>query len=233
MSLVLMGGVAVLSGSLLVVANKYLRLKKNLRNLEENYQRDSMYAKIYPIKRVLLRYHKLMEPHEFKDVGHQQARFRGIEGAIQSSERLKNILEEHAKDFVHKTNIPSLLAHHHKFLEALSECNDVVKSQLQETPKPSQRPPCPSDLDRKMWYLRRSLDEYDNCLHHYDVEKCLSKMREIMELIRYHDPSVLAKPVVWEALIRNEHFLVELVNLLPEPLQKGTRTDAPMIQPPG
>lgn len=229
----LMGCTVVLGAGLIYTGSKLYHFKEKTRRLEETCHRESLYAKIYPIKRVLLRYHKLMEPHEFRDVAHQQARFIGIHGALKSSERLQGMLEKECGDATNKKEVKKLLCHHEAFLKALSERNDVVKGQLQEVPEPSHRPPSPNDLERKMWYLRRSLDEYDGCLYKYNVEKCLVEMREIIEMLRFYEPEVLVKPIVWEALMRNEHFLVELINLLPESRQKGIRTDAAMLQAAG
>lgn len=239
MSLML-GISAGLGVGLLYTGTKMLKYKEKASKAVENCQRESLYGKIYPIKRVLLRYHKLMEPHEFFDVAHQQARFRGIKGAIGTSERLidllKNELNEielERQEVISRTSVFYLLGYHNGFLTALSERNSIVKAKLQEIPKPSHRPPSPNDLERKMGYLRDALDDYDNCLYKFDVEKCLAEMREIMEILRFYAPDILVKPVIWEALIRSEHFLVELVNLLPENLQKGIRTDAVMLEAAG
>lgn len=229
----LIGTTTVLGVGLAYAGTKLYQVKKEKEVLAEAVERESLYAKVYPIKRVLLRYHKLMEPHEFRGVAHQKARFGGIYGAIQSSERLKAILEEEADEVISKTNLRHLLSYHSDFLHELSERNDLVKRQLQEVPRPSHRPPSPNDLGRKMEYLRRSLDEYDNCLYKFDVEKCLAEMREIAEILRFYAPEVLVKPEVWEVIVRNEHFLIELVHLLPESCQKGTRTDAVMLQSAG
>lgn len=228
-----LGCTVFLGAGLIYATTKIRHLKNKIERLDASLQREILYAKIYPIKRVLLRYHRLMEPHEFHDVAHQQARFRGIQGAIQSAQRLADILEAESTDVLEKTNLRDLLSYHRDFLGALSEANDLVKEQIQEIPQPSHRPPSPNDLERKMGYLRCALDEYDACLHQFNVEKSLSEMREVMETLRFYAPLVLVKPVVWEALIRNEHFLIELVNLLPEQCQKGTRTDAVMLQPAG
>lgn len=225
----LIGLTTVLGAGLIYAGAKLHYAKKNTKDLEEAIYRESLYAKVHPIKRVLLRYHRLMEPHEFRDVSIQQAKFGGIQGAIEYSRKLKNILKEEGGEVLTKTTILGLVHHHETFFEALSERNKVVKRQLQEVPRPSSRPPSPSDLDRKMEYLRRSVDEYDNCLYKYNVEKCLAEMREVAEILRFHAPEVLVKASVWEAIVRNEHFLIELVNLLPENCQKGIRTDATML----
>lgn len=229
----LLGTTIVLGAGLIYTTAKIQHFKERANTLTEEKERESVYAGLYPIKRVLLRYHKLMEPHEFMDVAHQQARFRGIHGAIQAMDRLKGLLEAECPEVGKKTNILYLVNHHREFLHALSEKNDLVKRKLQEMPTPSERPPSPSDLLIKKGYLRSALDEYDKCLYKFDVEKCLLEVREIMEILRFYAPEVLVKPAVWEVLVRNEHFLIELVNLLPETCQKGLRTDAIMLESAG
>lgn len=219
-----------LGAGLAYTASKIAHLKKRQRVLLDDLERQSIYSEIYPIKRVLRRYHKLMEPQEFIDVAHQQARFRGIQGAIQSANRLKALIESEWVEALDKTNILHLLNYHRDFLEELEDHNNDAKEILREIPVISERPPCPQDLERKKQTLRRALDEYDHCLYKFNVEKCLAEMREVMEVLRFHAPEVLVKPEVWEALIRNEHFLIELVNLLPEKCQKGLRTDAAMFE---
>ena len=213
----------------------WLKARKYKFEAEKNgidCKRESLYGSVKPIKRVLLRYHKLMDPQEFPDVAHQQARFRGIEGALSASRRLVAVVED--ADLGEGSHRALDLAKlHHDFLSELLEANDEVKAFIQEIPAPSHRPPSPRDLERKLKYLRQALDIYDGCLNKFNVEFCLMQLREIIEIFRFYSPEELVKPVIWEILIRNEHFLIELVNLLPEQCQNGTRTDAAMLQPVG
>lgn len=229
----LTGAVVAMGAGLLYAGTKVRYYKKNQLKLIEDLDRQSIYSEIYPIKRVLSRYHRLMEPHDFCNVAHQQARFWGIQGAINSCERLMSLLESEWVDALEKTEIKRLIAYNTDFLKALSTKNDAAKNLLRDLPVISERPPCPKDLKCKMRVLRNALDQYDDCLHLFNVEIRLAKAREAIEILRFYAPEVLVKPEVWEAFVRHEHFLIELVNLLPDNLQKGSRTDATMLQPAG